>query len=88
MGLTEQKQTIAQRLRDGISIRAIAAKVGVDKGTVLLAKQKIKPYAYRTFIKKVIFTQLKFLIFGSLVLSSVYEVFFLASDSTYFGLFY
>jgi transposase len=70
MGLTEQKQTIAQRLRDGISIRAIAAKVSVDKGTVLLAKQKIKPYAYRTFIKKAIFTQLKF------VLSSVYEFFF------------
>jgi IS30 family transposase len=44
MGLTEiQKQTIAQRLRDGISIRAIAAEVGVDKGTVLLPKQKIKP---------------------------------------------
>jgi DNA-binding NarL/FixJ family response regulator len=44
MGLTEiQKQTIAQRLRDGISIRAIAAEVGVDKGTVLLAKQKMKP---------------------------------------------
>jgi hypothetical protein len=39
--LTEiQKQTT---LRDGISIRAIAAKVGVDKCTVLLAKQKIKP---------------------------------------------
>jgi hypothetical protein len=39
MGLTEiQKQTIAQR-----SIRAIAAEVGVDKGTVLSAKQKIKP---------------------------------------------
>jgi IS30 family transposase len=76
MGLTEQKQAIAQRLRDGISIRAIAAEVGVDKGTVLLAKQKIKPYSYRTFIKKAMFTQLKFLIFGSLVLSSVYEFFF------------
>jgi hypothetical protein len=38
-----QKQTIAQRLRDGISIRANAAKIGVDKCTVLLAKQKIKP---------------------------------------------
>jgi IS30 family transposase len=36
MGLTEiQKQTIAQRLRDGISIRAIAAEVGVDKGTAV-----------------------------------------------------
>jgi hypothetical protein len=34
MGLTEiQKQTI----------RTIAPKVGVDKRTVLLAKQKIKP---------------------------------------------
>jgi hypothetical protein len=44
MGFTEiQKQTIAQRLRDGISIRAIDAEVGVDKRTVLLAKQKIKP---------------------------------------------
>jgi hypothetical protein len=42
MGLTEiQKQTIAQR--DEISIRAIAAEVDIDKGTVLLAKQKIKP---------------------------------------------
>jgi IS30 family transposase len=44
MGLTEiQKKTIAQRLTDRISIRAIATEVGVDKGTVLLAKQKIKP---------------------------------------------
>jgi IS30 family transposase len=44
MGLTEnQKRTIAQRLRERISIRAIAAEVGVDKGTVLLAKQKMKP---------------------------------------------
>jgi predicted DNA-binding protein YlxM (UPF0122 family) len=44
MGLTEiQKQTIAQRLRDEISIRSIAAEVDIDKGTVLLAKQKIKP---------------------------------------------
>jgi hypothetical protein len=44
MGLTEiQKQTIAQRLRDGISIRANAAEVGVHKRTVLLAKRKIKP---------------------------------------------
>jgi hypothetical protein len=42
MGLTEiQKQTIAQQ--DKISIRAIAAEVGVHKFTVLLAKQKIKP---------------------------------------------
>jgi IS30 family transposase len=41
MGLTEiQKQTIAQRLRDEISIRALAAEVGVHKCTVLLAKQK------------------------------------------------
>jgi transposase len=39
MGSNEiQKQTI-----DGISIRAIAAEVGVHKRTVLLAKQKIKP---------------------------------------------
>jgi hypothetical protein len=36
----------------------------------------------QTFIKKAMFTQLKFLIFGSVVLSSVYEI-FLASDSTY-----
>jgi hypothetical protein len=44
MGLTEtQKQTIAQRLRDGISIRANAAEVGVHKRIVLLTKQKIKP---------------------------------------------
>jgi transposase len=45
MGLTKiQKQTIGQRLiRNGISIRAIAAEVGVHKRTVLLAKQKIKP---------------------------------------------
>jgi hypothetical protein len=35
MGWTEiQKQTIAQRLRDGISTRAVTAEVGVDKGTV------------------------------------------------------
>jgi hypothetical protein len=41
MGLTEiQKPTMAERLRDGISIRAIAAEVGIDKGTVLLVKQK------------------------------------------------
>jgi nitrogen fixation protein FixH len=44
MGLTEiQKQTIAQRLRDGIWIREIAAENGVDKGTILLPRQKIKP---------------------------------------------
>jgi DNA-binding NarL/FixJ family response regulator len=44
MGLTEiQKQTIAQRLGDGISVRAIAAEVSVHKRTVLLPKQKIKP---------------------------------------------
>jgi hypothetical protein len=63
---------MAERLRDGISIRAIAAEVGIDKGTVLLVKQKNKTYAYITFIKKAMFTQLKFLIFGSVVLSSVY----------------
>jgi hypothetical protein len=80
MGLTEiKKQTITSR--NGISIRAIAAEVGVDKHTVLLTKQKIKPITYLTFIKKTMFTQLKFLIFGS-VLSSVYEFFFLASDGT------
>jgi DNA-binding NarL/FixJ family response regulator len=43
MGLTKIQQTIAQRLRDGISIWAIAAEVGVHKRTVLLAKEKIKP---------------------------------------------
>jgi hypothetical protein len=44
MGLIEiQKQTIAQRLKDRIALRAIAAEVGVDKRTVLLAEQKIKP---------------------------------------------
>jgi transposase len=37
---------MAERLRDGISIRAIAAEVGIDKGTVLLVKQKNKTYAY------------------------------------------
>jgi hypothetical protein len=75
MGLTEiKKQTITSR--NGISIRAIAAEVGVDKHTVLLTKQKIKPiHTYLTFIKKTMFTQLKFLIFGS-VLSFVYEFFF------------
>jgi hypothetical protein len=80
MGLTKIQQTIAQRLRDGISIRAIAAEVAVHKRTVLLAKEKIKPNI--TFIKKAMFTQLKFLNFGSVVLSSAYEFFF-ASDSTF-----
>jgi transposase len=50
MGLTEiQKQIIAQRLRDGISIRAIATEVGVDKRTVLLAKHKIKPCIHNLY---------------------------------------
>jgi IS30 family transposase len=53
MDLTEiQKQTIAQRLRDGVSIRAIAAEVGVHKRTVLLAKQKIKPMHTEPLLKK------------------------------------
>lgn len=40
--LTEiQKQTIAQRLRDGITIRAIANELHISKNTVLLAKRKI-----------------------------------------------
>jgi hypothetical protein len=44
MGLTEiQKQTNAQRLRDGISLRASAPEVGDAKGTELLPKQNIKP---------------------------------------------
>jgi hypothetical protein len=56
MGLTEiQKQTIAQR--DGISIRYS-----------FIGQTKNQTYAYVTFIKKVMFTQLKFLIFGSVVL--------------------
>jgi hypothetical protein len=39
VGLTEiQKQTIAQHLKHGISIRAVTAEVGVDQGAVLLAK--------------------------------------------------
>jgi hypothetical protein len=46
-----------------------------------IGQTKNQTYEYITFIKKAMFTQLKFLIFGS-VLSSVYE-FFLASDSTY-----
>jgi hypothetical protein len=50
MGLTEiQKKTIAQRLRDGISIRAIAAEV-VLINVVLLAKQKIKPMCTSFFL--------------------------------------
>jgi hypothetical protein len=65
-----RKNEIQKRERDGISIRAIAAEAGVHKRTVLpLAKQT---YAYITFIKKAKFTQLKCLIFGSVVLSSVY----------------
>jgi transposase len=56
MGLNEiQKQTIAQRLRDGTSIRAIAAEVGVDKGTVLLTKQKVKPI-HNLYLKSDIYT--------------------------------
>jgi hypothetical protein len=39
MGLSEnQKQTVAQSLKDGNSIRAIAAEVSVHKRIVLLAK--------------------------------------------------
>jgi IS30 family transposase len=46
MDLTEiQKQTIAQRLRDGISIRTIAAEVGVHKRT---GQTKNQTYAYVT----------------------------------------
>jgi DNA-binding NarL/FixJ family response regulator len=42
MDLTEiQKQTIALRLRDGISIRAIAAEVGVHKRTILLQTEPL-----------------------------------------------
>jgi hypothetical protein len=63
-----RKNEIQKRERDGISIRAIAAEAGVHKRTVLpLTKQT---YAYITFIKKAMFTQLKCLIFGSVVLSS------------------
>jgi hypothetical protein len=65
LALSSRTQRIEQHLRDGISIRAIAAKVGVDK-------TKNQTYAYIIFIKKAMFTQLKFLIFGSVVLSSVY----------------
>jgi transposase len=39
-----QKQTIAQRLRDGVSMRAIAHVLGISKNTVLLAKQRIAEY--------------------------------------------
>jgi hypothetical protein len=77
MSLTEiQKQTMAQSLRDGISIWAIAAEDGVHKRTVLLGKQKNHTYAHITFTKKAMFTQLKFLIFGSVDLLSAYEFFF------------
>jgi hypothetical protein len=56
MGLNEiQKQTIAQRLRDGTSIRAIAAEVGVDKWTVLLTKQKVKPI-HNLYLKSDVYT--------------------------------
>jgi hypothetical protein len=83
-----RKNEIQKRERDGISIRAIAAEAGVHKRTVLpLTKQTYayitfikkamtkQTYAYITFIKKAMFTQLKCLIFGSVVLSSVYEFF-------------
>jgi DNA-binding transcriptional regulator WhiA len=61
MDLTEiQKQTIAQRLRDGISIRTIAAEVSVHKRT---GHTKNQTYAYITFTEKAMFTQLKFLMF-------------------------
>jgi transposase len=39
-----QKQTIAQRLRDGVCMRAIAHVLGISKNTVLLAKQRITEY--------------------------------------------
>jgi hypothetical protein len=75
MGLTEiQKQTIAQR-----SIRAIAAEVGVDKGTVLLAKQKIKPM--HLLLKKRCLHNSIFLFLDLLFCLGTYEFFFLASDS-------
>ncbi|KAJ3662161.1 hypothetical protein Zmor_006519 [Zophobas morio] len=40
-----QKQTIAQRLRDGVSIRAIATELHISKNTVLLAKEKINEHS-------------------------------------------
>ncbi|KAJ3661695.1 hypothetical protein Zmor_006082 [Zophobas morio] len=36
-----QKQTIAQRLRDGVSIRAMATELHISKNTVPLAKKKL-----------------------------------------------
>lgn len=39
-----QKETIAQRLRDGVTIRAIANELRVNKNTVLLAKRKIEAH--------------------------------------------
>ncbi|KAJ3649639.1 hypothetical protein Zmor_021369 [Zophobas morio] len=39
-----QKQTIAQRLRDGVSIRTIPTELHISKNTVLLAKKKINEY--------------------------------------------
>jgi DNA-binding NarL/FixJ family response regulator len=44
-----QKQTIAQRLRDGVSMRAIAHELGISKNTVLLAKQRIAEYGKTRF---------------------------------------
>jgi hypothetical protein len=71
MVLTEiQKQTTAQRLKDGIAVQAIVAEVGVDKRTVLLAEQKIKPLLKKRCLHNSNFN------FGSVVLSSVYKFFF------------
>lgn len=40
----EQKSIIFTRLQDGKKIREIAAELGVNKNTILLAKQKIEEY--------------------------------------------
>jgi hypothetical protein len=37
-----QKQTIAQRLRDGVAMRAIVHILGISKNTVLLANRRIE----------------------------------------------
>jgi hypothetical protein len=59
-----------------MSLTEIQKQNGVYKRTVLLAKQKNHTYAYITFTKKAMFTQLKFLIFESVDLLSAYEFFF------------
>ena len=46
----EQKAIVYSRLRDGVAIRNIAGELGVNRNTVLLAKQKLARHG--TIIRK------------------------------------